>query len=99
HERRPTPEGAAPTNLGTTARGGYFYLATSGYFNLAIDTDSICVTWPHPRRIALGVKTINSVKVTQKKSRHVLICQQRLISATPTAVVVTESTVVARQLD
>ena len=25
-------------NLRTTTRGGYFYLATRGYFNLAIDT-------------------------------------------------------------
>ncbi|MCG7594951.1 hypothetical protein, partial [Mycobacterium sp. PSTR-4-N] len=37
HEGRQTPEGAAQANLGTTARGGYFYLATSGYFDLAID--------------------------------------------------------------
>ncbi|WP_263997297.1 hypothetical protein, partial [Mycobacterium intracellulare] len=38
HERRQTPKGATQTNLGITARAGYFHLATSGYFNLAIDT-------------------------------------------------------------
>jgi DNA replication protein DnaC len=37
HERRPTPKGEPTTNIEITARGGYFYLATSGYFNLAID--------------------------------------------------------------
>ncbi|MDM3930269.1 hypothetical protein, partial [Mycobacterium intracellulare] len=38
HERRQTPKGATQTNLGITARAGYFHLATSGYFNLAIDS-------------------------------------------------------------
>jgi hypothetical protein len=33
-------------NLGTTARGGYFRLTTSGYFNLAIDITSESHTTP-----------------------------------------------------
>src|SRR6516165_10872283 len=37
NEGRPTPEGEPQANLGINARGGDFYLATSGYFYLAID--------------------------------------------------------------
>jgi hypothetical protein len=38
--------GDPTTNLEITARGGYFYPATSGYFYLAIHTDrSLSHTW------------------------------------------------------
>src|SRR6478609_8467781 len=57
HERRPTPKGGPQNNLGITARGGDFYLATSGDFHLAIDRSQherrripTCLTacrWPH----------------------------------------------------
>jgi hypothetical protein len=41
HERGPTPEGESLTHHRTTARGGDFYLAASGYFHLAIDSATI----------------------------------------------------------
>ena len=55
HERRPTPEGDTSTELRITARGGDFYLATSGDFHLAIDKNragcaALAQTWRGPTR-------------------------------------------------
>ena len=48
--------------LGTTARGGYIYPATSGYFNLAIDTASnSLLALPAVRTTGVAAPAVESI--------------------------------------